>query len=434
MSITKAILLSTLLTLTLNIYALDYTITFTSTGASNTIENIEVQNLTQGTTVNVPSNSTLNLVTTIYTSINQTKENGNIALLKQSESGITKLSLYAKNEGITQFSIYSIDGRKVISLNQSLEEGTNNFEICLPNGLFVLQIQGVNFSFTEKIINPQASVSIPTISFVGNSNQQKLTYQKVKNKIGSTIQMVYNTGDCLLYKGKSGNYSTIVTDVPIDNNVINFNFVSCQDADLNNYTTVTIGTQTWMVENLKTTKYSNGDNLSNPLSSTEWITTTTGAWCNYNNDTTKDNKYGKLYNWYAVNDSRKIAPNGWRVSTSADWNTLISYVTANPGTSITLKKALASTIDWTTDTTTGNIGNNLSINNNSGFSALPGGYRNYYYGTFSNFGNSGNWWSSAINNTSSTYSNTLSYNTKSGSQFTSGDKSSGFSVRCVMGY
>jgi hypothetical protein len=108
----------------------------------------------------------------------------------------------------------------------------NNFDINLPKGLFVLQVQGNEFNFTEKIINPFGSANLSDISYVGTSEQQSLKPQKINGDINSTTQLVYNTGDCLLYKAKSGNNTTVVTDVPTATHSINFNFVVCQDADL----------------------------------------------------------------------------------------------------------------------------------------------------------------------------------------------------------
>jgi len=144
------------------------------------------------------------------------------------------------------------------------------------------------------------------------------------------------------------------------------------DIDGNVYTSVTIGTQTWMVENLKTTHYRDGSAIESkglPQS---------GAWVDYDNSAEYGAKWGHLYNWYAVNDSRKLAPEGWHVATAAEWTTLINYVTANPGVSLNAVKALAANIDWnvTSGGVGGTVGDNLAINNSSGFSALPGGFYN----------------------------------------------------------
>jgi uncharacterized protein (TIGR02145 family) len=100
---------------------------------------------------------------------------------------------------------------------------------------------------------------------------------------------------------------------------------SVTDIDGNVYSTVTIGTQVWMKENLKATKYDNGDPIPNISDGTQWQALTEGAYCYYENSVSSANTYGLLYNWYAVNDSRNICPEGWHVPTTSDWNTLVSF-------------------------------------------------------------------------------------------------------------
>jgi len=142
------------------------------------------------------------------------------------------------------------------------------------------------------------------------------------------------------------------------------------DADGNVYQTITIGTQVWMVENLKTTKYKDGTPIPNVTDNAAWTALTTPAYCWYNNDATAyKNTYGALYNWYTVNTG-KLAPSGWHVPTEVEWKTLINYVKANLGISETLAQAFMSNQNWSVDFTT-----NLYKNNNSGFSAIPSGYR-----------------------------------------------------------
>ena len=418
---------------TFNLSALNYTISFTSSLLAFTQSGyVVVQNLTQGTTVTIPANNTLTLAMTPSTFDSQINENENISISQSPESEITKVSFLAHNEGITQINIFSIDGQNIVSLNKKLSQGINNLELSLPKGLFILQIQGINFRYTEKIINSYAFKSKPTISFVGINNQQNLMPQKAKNEIESTVQMTYKTGDCLLYKVTWSTYSTIVTDVPTGSKTINFNFFSCKDADLNNYSCVTIGTQTWMVENLRTSKYSNGSTIQNVTSATIWPGLTTGAWCNFNNDVTNDSQYGKLYNWYAVNDPRNIAPVGWHVATDAEWTTLKNYVSSHLGTSISLAKALASTSNWLSDSSAGSIGNNLLINNYSGFSAIPGSGRSSTTGLFGLLGTGGIWWTSSTYSTSDPTGIAYFMNNNDNSIRSGGiNRAGGWSVRCI---
>ncbi len=199
------------------------------------------------------------------------------------------------------------------------------------------------------------------------------------------------------------------------------------DKDGNVYRTVTIGTQTWMAENLKTTKYRNGDVIPSPAGS--WSALTSGAQAAYENSAANATKYGLLYNWYAVNDSRKIAPVGWHVATDAEWTTLTNYVSANLGTSLSVAKALAATTDWITDSGTGTVGNNLTLNNATGFSALPGGYR-FGDGTFDYLSSYDGWWSSTEYNTSYAWYRYMYYDSSLVGRI-SDSKANGFSVRCV---
>lgn len=208
-----------------------------------------------------------------------------------------------------------------------------------------------------------------------------------------------------------------------------------KDIDGNVYQTFTIGTQVWMVENLKTTKYRNGDPIPNVTDDTEWSNLTTGAQCNYNNDAAIGNTYyGKLYNWYAVSDGRNIAPTGWHVPSDAEWTTLENYVAANLGTSGSVAKALASKTDWASSTDAGAVGNDLTKNNTSGFSALPGGYR-YYDGDFLGIGGYGFWWTSSEYDAVSAWGRYLSYYDPEVDRYDSvvydDDKGAGISVRCV---
>ena len=154
------------------------------------------------------------------------------------------------------------------------------------------------------------------------------------------------------------------------------------DNDGNTYNYITIGTQTWMAENLKTTKYRNGETIANVTVQADWEALATGAYCWYNNDAaTNKATYGALYNWYAVADSRNIAPTGWHVPTEAEWATLIE----NQGVALVAGAKLKETGNshWKAY--------NTDATNSSGFTALPGGYRRDDDGTFSVVGRYGYW-------------------------------------------
>lgn len=192
------------------------------------------------------------------------------------------------------------------------------------------------------------------------------------------------------------------------------------DIDGNVYNTIVIGTQTWMMENLKTTKYRNGDPIPNVTDSTQWNQyLTTGAYCNYRNDISYANTYGHLYNWYAVNDIRKISPTGWHIPTNAEWTTLISFLGGDIAGG---KLKEAGTTHWASP--------NTGATNETGFTALPSGYRNGYDGMFEHITDLLYLWSSTDIDTSTAWCQVMYYNLGNASEGFF-EKLFGFSVRCI---
>jgi len=146
------------------------------------------------------------------------------------------------------------------------------------------------------------------------------------------------------------------------------------DIDGNVYHIVTIGTQVWMVENLKTTKFRDGSSIPNVTDAEEWVghgELHSGAYCNYDNTAANSNTYGSLYNWYAVVDERNICPTGWHIPSEAEWATLIAYLGGQDVAGGKMKEA--GTAHWSTP--------NTGASNSSGFTALPGGSRQIISGT-----------------------------------------------------
>ena len=205
---------------------------------------------------------------------------------------------------------------------------------------------------------------------------------------------------------------------------------SVTDIDGNTYQTVKIGDQWWMAENLKVTHYRNGDVIPNVTDITEWSNLSTGAYCNYDNDANNATTYGRLYNWYAVNDSRNIAPEGWHVPSDEEWKELEVYLgmsqsdadaTGWRGTDEGGKLKETGTVHWNSP--------NIGATNESGFSALPGGFR-YGNGTYDYMGNYAFFWSSSERYSYGAWFRYLYYN-NSGIYRSSYGKPYGFSVRLV---
>ena len=182
--------------------------------------------------------------------------------------------------------------------------------------------------------------------------------------------------------------------------------------------TVTIGDQVWTTKNLNVDKFRNGDPIPEAKTEEEWIKAGKNkqpAWCYYDNDPSNGEKYGKLYNWYAVNDVRGLAPVGWHIPRDVEWTVLSNFLGGEKQAGAKMK----STAGW--------IQGNGS--NTSGFTGLPGGYR-LYNGGFNDFGNSGYWWSSSESNESDAWYRKL-YNHNYVFFRTNYLKNNGLPVRCV---
>jgi uncharacterized protein (TIGR02145 family) len=182
--------------------------------------------------------------------------------------------------------------------------------------------------------------------------------------------------------------------------------------------TVVIGTQQWMEKNLEVVTYRNGDVIPQVTDLSAWYGLTTGAWCYYNNDPLNGAIYGKLYNWYAVNDPRGLAPAGWHIPTDEEWTTLSTLLGGESAAGGKMKTT--GTTRWTTP--------NTSATNESGFAGLPGGLN---YGLFAVDGNYGFWWSATESSPTYAWGRSLVYNVGGLNRLSANNKMNGFSVRCL---
>ncbi len=199
---------------------------------------------------------------------------------------------------------------------------------------------------------------------------------------------------------------------------------SCKDNRVseqpNNIESVTIGAQIWTLKNLDVDHYCNGDSIKQVTNPDQWAYLTVGAWCYLNNDPKLGAVYGKLYNWYAVNDSRGLAPPGWHVPTFEESTILNLYFGDSNVAGGKMKES--GILHWSSP--------NTGATNESGFSALPGGFRDEkgsFSSDMSEVGQWGVWWCFGTPSTYAVFSTTSDFR-HSNSVL---DKRSGFSVRCV---
>jgi uncharacterized protein (TIGR02145 family) len=194
------------------------------------------------------------------------------------------------------------------------------------------------------------------------------------------------------------------------------------DLDGNNYQTVRIGSQVWMKENLKTTRYSNGDIIPQISDLSNWGTLTSGAWSYYlgmDGGILNSPYYGKYYNWFTVNDSRNVCPSGWHIPNDNEWNTLITYLGGSDIAGGKMK-----TIDeyWYSP--------NINASNESGFSGLPAGMINSSLQLPSGKGYYGTWWSASSPDATSAQYYRIS-NSDDNVQTSTFNTQMGLSIRCI---
>jgi uncharacterized protein (TIGR02145 family) len=352
------------------------------------------------------------------------------------------LEIFPPVAGDAIITICDMTGKVLTQFKGYVENYTQEFSLSgIKNGFHVINVQGNGYQLSEKLLCNGKSDGTPIIVRVSNNIQAVAEKKSIKDSKGfqATVDMVYNTGERLKYTAVSGNNSTVMTGIPSADNTVTFTFTDCKDGDDNYYPVVQIGTQVWMAANLKTTKYKNGiTSIPNVTGDAEWYALTTPAYCwFFNNEATYKATYGALYNWYTVSTGN-LCPTGWHVPTDAEWTTLENYLIANgynyDGTTPANKiaKALASTTLWTSYTGTGTVGNTdyPAKRNATGFTALPGGFRSCYSGTFFAIGGYCYWWSSTESTINYAWSRLIYYDRSSVSN--GGDKEqNGFSVRCL---
>ena len=242
-----------------------------------------------------------------------------------------------------------------------------------------------------------------------------------KDKISTISNGNLNSNKDTSEQSSGINFTCIGTPVGTFQNKIS-------DVEGNTYKTVKIGTQLWMAENLKTSKYSDGSNIPNITDNIQWKRDTTGAWSYYNNDAAYNTKYGKLYNWYAVskstNGNKNLCPNGWHVPTDEEWTVLTDYLGGDSLAGGKMKEV--GTTNWTSP--------NKEADNVSLFTGLPGGAR-MDGGKYYHINNFGAWWSSTeygdFNTNNLAWARYLSYLYIRTGGDVDDSKYIGYSIRCV---
>ncbi|MCJ7449219.1 MAG: M12 family metallopeptidase [Bacteroidales bacterium] len=402
----------------LNLQAQDYLISFVGSGASTTVTTVKVENLTQGTCLSTSGSDVLHLMGVVTgIEIVSDNETGKIDIYPNPMKDYARMQFVLPETGETMITMYDLSGRKIVQTRDLLSKGQHIYGIQgVEEGIYFVRINSGRYSFSGRLISSGSQNRNAKIVYENTMAVQ----EKESDAKGTNAETVmqYNTGDRLKLTGISGDYSTVITDVPTASKTITFKFIACTDGDINNYPVVEIGTQVWMAENLKTTKYQDGTTIPNKTDNTEWNNLTSGAYCDYDNLSPNSNTYGRLYNWYAINDSRNIAPQGWHIPSDDEWATLAVSL---GGIAIAGGKMKESgTTHWNSP--------NEGATNESGFTALPAGGR--LEGTFIAIGLACAWWSTTEYNATNAWFRELD-NDAFDLLHGDGSKKNGFSVRCL---
>ncbi len=299
----------------------------------------------------------------------------------------------------------------------------------LANTLFAQSNDGEVYN----VVNVNDSVVLRLNDYVGDIQWQTFNendgWENLIGEVYDTLLFVADVSTLFRAEVIAGHCDPFYSDtVYVEVRAACPGYPTVADFDGNVYQTIFLNGQCWFVQNLRASHYANGDPIEHLQTNSEWSNShsgQTGGWCWYNNDSTNEHAFGKLYNWYAVNDERNICPPGWHVPSSDEWEGLISYL---GGSSVAGGKLKS----------TGTIESqdgfwhypNTGASNVAGFFGHPGGHR-LFSGTFQSIGYSGDWWTSTQSTTNYSTIRFLLYDNSSVGIYNLASWREGFSVRCI---
>ena len=373
--------------------AQDYLISFTGSGQSTTIDSIQVKNLTQGTVLSLDGDDVLNLVETI--GINTlTANESKVKIYPNPMVESTFIEFVNSKTELVCLKIFNETGILIAKQSTSVQQGSQRFKISgLNAGVYTVNVSAADWKYAAKLISLRKSAGNTAIEY--QVTDEGPSPENATKSTKDLVQMQYNDGEMILCKGFAGNYARVLTLLPTQSQTLNYEFILCSDEDGNNYAVVTIGTQTWMAENLNYT--------------------TSNSWT-YDDDPAYGDIYGRLYTWDAA---LTACPSGWSLPSDEEWDNLVDFLGGSDVAGGKIKEA--GTTHWGSP--------NTGATNSSGFTALPGGNR-LSSGIFNSPGSYGNWLSSTEYSGTELWFRYLYYGS---SQVGRHDcpKAYGLSVRCL---
>jgi uncharacterized protein (TIGR02145 family) len=407
------------------LYSQNYEIDFAGTGDTTVVDSVIVENLNQGISLTLKGNDVLKLNITLSGIHNNALDINTLKVYPNPMTDQAKIQFFTNKSGNVLVAVYDISGRCVLQSNMFLHPGMHSYRVTgLNQGMYIVRINEQSSFYSAKLISRSRLNGEAEIDYVSSddaiSNQ---THTNQLKSTASTIEMEYKEGDWLKLTGISGNYSTVLTDVPTGDTTITFDFMDCTDADDNHYSVVTIGAQTWMAENLATTRYNDSTAIPLVTDSAAWSLLITPAYCWFDNDSAAHKSiYGALYNWFAMdtahNGDKNVCPTGWHVPSDDEWTTLTTNI---GGSSAGGKLKETDTAHWNSP--------NRGATNETGFTAIAAGWR-AQFGGFLHFHMYGVWWSTTNYNSGNALYREIYYDKSSIYKY-DWYKRSGFSVRCL---
>jgi uncharacterized protein (TIGR02145 family) len=435
----KSAILTVLMLISLALYGQDLIITFTATGAATHIDNVTATNLRTNQSVTLPGNDTLLLaINTGIPSYYDLNQKG--IAFPNPFSGRTTLVINIPNSQTVFLKVQNLSGQTVARNQFDVQPGLQNFAISVSRtGIYLVNITTDQGTESFKVICTNAT---ETGNGIQHSCIEQGSYQiplpPGLKSYTTAYSLGYALGDIIHYTCNSGIYTTVITDSPTTSKNYEVEFIACTDPDGKGYAIVKIGTQIWMADNLAYLPVVSPSDIGSDSAKYYYVYGYEGTSVDAAKDSANYATFGVLYNWPAAMDGgdgsnsvpsgiQGVCPDGWHIPSDGEWKILEKYLgmsqldadSVNWRNSGEVGNKLKSTTGWTDD---GN-GTNLS-----GFTALPGGYRNTH-GGFRSIDNYALFWTASNIDTLSWYRNLAGIDIGAYRQTTF--KSHGFSVRCV---
>lgn len=363
-----------------NVTPQNYLITFSGSGIAETVDSVQVKNLTQGTHLTIGGADTLHLVNTTGTGDMSSPSNSMVIYPNPKRFEAT-LMLQTGSAGKVNILIHHIAGKLMFHESFSLDEGSHSFVVGgLPAGAYLVGIEDSQKKKVARLVSVSDGAPNPYLNYLGRS--AKTSFSPILKSANEIIAMHYEDGEHVLLRGYGGQHARVITLVPEQSQTIDFDFVPCTDHNGNNYPVVAIGDQHWMAENLKTTHYQSGEPIDYPgTDNSAWENNVTGAFAWYDHDQGWKDHYGALYNWYALHNPNLICPAGWRVPEISDWSQLAVTLGG-----VELAGGMIKSTRTEPDIHPRWDLPNFGAGNQTGFTAFPAGMRAWHGTSFHNIG------------------------------------------------